>query len=305
MIEIGVKIGWVALTIFIVLNYGLLLRALMMKLVARVGRRIGVPFYQMYINLFKAYALRTHIFHGVMYYLGPVFRLTGGVGMLLFLPVIYNDARFSNFSHAGDLILVMYFMFFGTLGMALGAGEGGHPNAAIGVTRGLSMMSVSEIPLTMSLIAVAIQYGTLDINKIIAAQQGGFLNWLMFTNPLAFITGIFGLLGSFGYGPFSIIIAPQETPIGPPTEYEGNYMGVLELNRSIFPSAKLILFMNLFLGGASSWPELVVKTFFFYLFFVIVGAVFPRYRTEQAVRWFIKIPLAVGIITLILTPLVK
>lgn len=305
MNEIIIKIGWVLLTLFIVLNYGLLLRAIMMKLVARIGRRIGIPFYQMYINLFKAYALRTHIFHGVMYYLGPVFRLTGGVGMLLFLPVIYGDPRFSNFSASGDLILVLYFMFFGTLGMALGAGEGGHPNAAIGVTRGLSLMSVNEIPLTISVIAIAIQYNTLDIVKIVEAQQGGFTNWLMFTNPLAFITGIFGLLGSFGYGPFSIIIAPQETPIGPPTEYEGNYMGVLELNRSIFPGAKLILFMNLFLGGAISWPILVVKTFFFYLFFVMVGAVFPRYRTEQAVRWFIKVPLAVGIITLIVTPFLK
>jgi formate hydrogenlyase subunit 4 len=62
-----------------------------------------------------------------------VFRLSGGVGLLLFVPTIYGSTMFSNLSFAGDLILALYFIFFGTLGMALGAGESGHPHAAIGM----------------------------------------------------------------------------------------------------------------------------------------------------------------------------
>lgn len=303
MESIWSKIGWSALTLFIVLNYGLLVRAFLQKTTARVGKRYGIRIFQFYIDIFKAYSIRTHIYHGVMYYLGPVFRLTGGIGMLMFIPVIYGDPRFANFSDAGDLVLVLYFFFFGTLGMALGAGEGGNPNAAIGVSRGLSQMSVSEIPLIISMLAVSSQFQSLEITKIVAGQQGSFMNWVLFSNPLAFITGFMGLLASFAVNPFSIVIAPQEIPIGPPTEYEGNYTGVLQLNRSIFPIAKLILFTNLFLGGATNWLELFTKIFFFFLAFTIINAVFPRFRTDHSVRWFIRIPFAVGILTLVYTTL--
>ena len=99
---------------------------------------------------------RTAISHGVMFYLGPVFRLTGGVGLLLFVPTIYGSEMFSNLSFAGDLILALYFVFFGTLGMALGAAESGHPYSAIGITRGLSQVTAAELPFALAVFAVAV-----------------------------------------------------------------------------------------------------------------------------------------------------
>ena len=75
-----IKIPYSLLTLFIVFNYGMLLNAFIAKIAARVGRRHGIPVWQYYIDLIKNYSLRTSITHGVMYYLGPVFRLTGGVG---------------------------------------------------------------------------------------------------------------------------------------------------------------------------------------------------------------------------------
>jgi NADH-quinone oxidoreductase subunit H len=138
-----VKIPYALLTLYIVLNYGLLMTALVQKIGARAGRRYGIPIWQNYIDLLKNYSLRSSITHGVMYYLGPVFRLSGGVGLLLFVPSIYGSVMFSNLSFAGDLILALYFVFFGTLGMALGAGESGHPHSAIGITRGLSQVTMA------------------------------------------------------------------------------------------------------------------------------------------------------------------
>jgi len=132
-----IKIPYSLMTLFIVINFGLLLTALIQKIGARVGRRHGIPIYQNYIDLIKNYAIRSSITHGVMFYLGPVFRLAGGVGLLLFVPTIYGSEMFSNLSFAGDLILALYFVFFGALGMALGAAESGHPHATIGVSRGL------------------------------------------------------------------------------------------------------------------------------------------------------------------------
>ncbi|MCD6112552.1 MAG: NADH-quinone oxidoreductase subunit H, partial [Bacteroidales bacterium] len=186
----------------------------MNKIVARVGKRIGMPVYQPYLNLIKLYSKRSSITHGVMFYLGPLFRLSGGVGIFLFMPLIFGSQYWSNFSFAGDVVLILYFQFFGMLGMALGAGEGGHPYSAIGVGRGLSQWTTIELPLTLAVISIAIQYHTLSFTDIVAAQQGGITHWTMWTNPLATAAGMLAFLGAMGHSPFDLVMSPQEIPIG-------------------------------------------------------------------------------------------
>lgn len=294
-----IKIPQTLLTLFIVLNYGLLLTALVQKIAARAGRRHGIPIWQNYVDLLKNYALRTNITHGVMYYLGPVFRLSGGVGLLVFVPTIYGSAMFSNLSFAGDLILALYFIFFGTLGMALGAGESGHPHAAIGVSRGLSQVTAAELPLALAVFSVALQYHTLSVTDIVAAQQGGIAHWTLFTNPLAVAAGMFSFLGSMMRPPFDVVLAPQEIPIGPPTEYHSSYLALMQTNRAIFPVAKMVIYMNLFFGGATSWPVFFVKIFAIYMVSALVGVVFPRFRVEQSIRWFLTWAVPVGVVAIL------
>mgnify|MGYP001826648816 FL=1 len=295
-----IMIPYSLLTLFIVINYGLLLTALMQKIGARVGRRHGIPIWQNYVDLIKNYSIRSSITHGVMFYLGPVFRLTGGVGLLLFVPTIYGSEMFSNLSFAGDLILALYFIFFGTLGMALGAGESGHPHSAIGVSRGLSQVSTAELPFALAVFAVALQYDTLSVTEIVAAQQGGVMNWTLFTNPLAVAAAMLSFLGSMMRPPFDVVLAPQEIPIGPPTEYHSSYLALMQTNRVIFPIAKMVVFMNLFFGGAASWPVFFLKIFLIYLFSVFVGVVFPRFRVEQSVRWFLIWAVPLGVIAIVM-----
>jgi NADH-quinone oxidoreductase subunit H len=293
------KIPYALLTVFIVFNYGMLLGALIQKIGARAGRRHGIPIWQNYVDLIKNYGQRTSITHGVMFYLGPVFRLTGGIGLLLFVPTIYGSYMFSNLSFAGDLILALYFVFFGTLGMALGAGESGHPHAAIGITRGLSQVSVAELPFALAVFAVALQYQTLSVTDIVAAQQGGVMNWTLFTNPLAVAAAMLAFLGSMMRPPFDVVIAPQEIPIGPPTEYHSAYLALMQTNRAIFPIAKMVIYMNLFFGGATSWPEFAVKVFLLYLFSAFVGVCFPRFRVEQSIRWFLIWAVPLGVLAIL------
>lgn len=295
MDTIWIKLLFSLLTIFIVLNYGLLLQGVVRKIGARVGRRYGIRWYQPWIDIIKNYAKRTKITHGIMYYIAPAFRLTGGIGLLLFMPVIYGTDMFSNFSFTGDLLLLLYFQFFGVLGMALGAAEGGHPYSAMGVSRGLAQVTAYELTLTLGIIAIAVQYQTLSITEIVAAQQGGIANWTIITNPLAGIALMLAFLAAMGRSPFDVVIAPQEIPIGPPTEFHSGLLGVLQLNRAIFPAAKLILFMNLLFGGATDWGTLIIKTFLIYMWSVFVGVAFPRFRVDQSIRWYLFIPLIIGV----------
>lgn len=295
-----IMIPYSLLTLFIVVNYGLLLTAVMQKIGARVGRRHGIPVWQNYVDLIKNYGIRSSVTHGVMFYLGPVFRLTGGIGLLLFVPTIYGSQMFANLSFAGDLILALYFVFFGSLGMALGAGESGHPHSAIGVSRGLSQVTTAELPFALAVFAVALQYQTLSVTEIVAAQQGDVLNWTLFTNPFAVAAAMLSFLGSMMRPPFDVVLAPQEIPIGPPTEYHSSYLALMQTNRVIFPIAKIVVYMNLFFGGAASWPVFLLKVFLIYLFSVFVGVVFPRFRIEQSVRWFLVWALPLGIIAIVM-----
>ncbi|MDF1568850.1 MAG: NADH-quinone oxidoreductase subunit H [Spirochaetaceae bacterium] len=322
------NIGAAALSIFIFANYGFLLMGTMARIRARVQGRIGQPVYQPYIDILKNNAKRTSVYHGVMFYLGPVFRLAGGLGTFLFIPAVLNAPIFSNFSFSGDLLLVMYFIFFGQLGMALGAGQSGHPYSPLGVSRGLAQMTAFEMPFILSVLALAIRNDTLSVTAIVQAQQGGLANWTLFTNPLAVIAAIIAFLGMSMHNPFSVVIAPQEIPIGPPTEYHSNMLGMLQTNRAIFNAAKLIVYVNLFFGGASAtggalysmldallptvpyWAgvtagvvTMVIKTFLLYFVNVFVGVSFPRFRTDQSIRFFLFIPTLIGLAGLVMAAL--
>ncbi len=300
MNEIMTKAWYTLISLFVITNYGLLLGGTMARVRAKVQGRIGQPVWQPYIDILKNNFKRTGIYHGVMFYLGPVFRLAGGLGTYLFIPAVYGSLVFSNFSFSGDLLLVMYFIFFGQLGMALGAGQSGHPYSPLGVSRGLAQMTAFEVPFALSVIAIASQYQTLSITEIVAAQQGGILNWVAFTNPLAMVAGMISFLGMSMGNPFSVVIAPQEIPIGPPTEMQSSFLGMLQTNRAIFNGAKLVLFMNLYFGGATNIGIMVIKTFLIYLYTVIVDASFPRFRTDQSIRFFLGIPALIGIAAVVL-----
>ena len=295
-----IQIPYALLTLFIVLNYGMLMTALVQKIAARVGGRHGIPIWQNYIDLVKNFSLRSKITHGVMFYIGPVFRLSGGVGLLFFVPTIYGSAWAQNFSFAGDLVLALYFVFFGTLGMALGAGESGHPHSAIGVSRGLAQTTAAELPLALAVYSIAVQYHTLSFTAIVAAQQGGLFHWTLFTNPLATLAARFALVGTMMRPPFDVVLAPQEIPIGPPTEFHSAYLALLQTNRAIFPVAKSVVYMNLFFGGATSWFEFAVKVFCIYMISAFVGVVHPRFRVEQSIRFFLKWGLPVGILAILM-----
>jgi len=284
----AISIFYYIVTVVVVLIYGLLLYAFIAKTMARVQGRVGIPIYQPFLDIIQTYNKRTAVTHGVMFDLGPVFRLAGGLGTLAFIPVIYGSEVFGNFHFAGDLLLVMYFVFFGQLGMALGAGESGHPYASMGVSRGLAQMTAFEVPFALAVIAVFVQYDSASITEIVAAQQGSIYNWTLFTNPFAVIAAMFAFLGMTMYPPFE-----------PPTEYHGPYLSFLQTNRSIFAGAKLILFMNLFFGGATNLPIMMIKLWAIYMIPVLIGVAFARFKVEHAIRFFLGIPTLIGIIAVL------
>ncbi len=285
-------------TIILAFTVGMFYGGAQRKIIARIQNRVGPPIYQNFIDVVKLYSKETSINHGWMQHMGPVFAITASITSLMFVPVLTDGGWFSNLNFSGDLVFLVYMMVFGSLGMALGAGQTGNPNSAIGVTRGLSQMVGYEIPFVMSIVALMTQFHTTSITGMMEIQAQN-QTWMMFSNPFAFIAAIMAMLGMFHYAPFDIVTAPAEVASGPISEFGGKYLGLMMSSGSIFAFVKLTLFVNVFMGGASNLIELVIKTFGLYMIPVLYGVISPRYRTEQAITYFWKWPLFFGIIGLL------
>jgi NADH-quinone oxidoreductase subunit H len=141
------------------------------------------------------------------------------------------------------------------------------------------------------------QYKTTSLVDLMAIQQTE--GWLMFSSPFAFLAAVLAMLGMFRYSPFDIVSAPTELASGPASENGGKYLFTMMSSGSIFAFAKLTLYVDLFLGGADNLIELLIKTFIIYLIPMLYGVVSPRYRTEQAIRYFWGWPLFFGFLALI------
>jgi NADH-quinone oxidoreductase subunit H len=74
---------------------------------------------------------------------------------------------------------------------------------------------------------------------------------------------------------------------------------MLQTNRAILSVMESILFVNLFYGGATGWIELIVKSFIVYFPAVFIGTVFPRFRVDQSIKWFLLFPTLLGILAII------
>jgi len=304
MEHILIKVLGAIVTFILAFVVGMTYGGLVRKITARVQNRLGPPFYQNFIDAFKLYSKKTAIHHGAMHFLGPAFLMVSSVVSLMIVPVLvpggdsWYNSWFSNMNGSGDLIFLIYMMVFGSLGMALGAGQTGNPNSSIGVTRGLSQMVGYEMPWVMALASLMLMYKTTSIVGFINIQQEQE-TWLMFSNPFAFIAALFALMGMFHYSPFDIIGAPSELASGPVSENGGKFLFTMMSSGSVFSFVKLTLFVDIFMGGATNLVMLVVKTFILYMIPVLYGIVSPRYRTEQAVTFFWKWPLFFGVLALI------
>ena len=268
------------------------------KIVAHAQNRYGPPITQNFLDIIKFWSKESNIYHGLMHHLAPLWMIAMAITILLIVPTAYGSKFFTNLTFNGDLILILYLMPFGQLGMALGVGQTGNPNSAIGVTRGLSLMVGSEIPFIMALIAVMLQYHTTSVTDLVRIQQETG-TWIMFKSPFAFLAALLVLPAMFHVGPYEVIVAPAELASGPMSEFGGKYLGTMMSAGSIFMFAKYTLFVDVFMGGASNWLWLIVKTFVVFLFIVFIGIIMPRLRTEQAIRRLWGWPLAFAILAFI------
>ncbi|MBK5963154.1 formate hydrogenlyase subunit 4 [Thiocystis minor] len=267
---------------------------------ARVQRRWGPSIWQNFFDNMKFLFKSETVSHGAMFFFGPMIIMAGAITTVLFVPFLKDSIWLQGFSQSGNLILIIYLLVVGPLGNALAVGSSGNPYGVMGVTRGLTRLMGLEVPFFLGLALVMLQHQSASVHVIMAAQDG-IANWNLFTNPIAFIVMLLPFIASQNASPFDVVGAPVEVYAGPRVEFGGRLLGILMTQNMMMTVAKLVLIVDLFLGGATTVPILLVKAFALFLLTAMISLAFPRLKTEQTVDFFWKIPLALGVIGVIAT----
>ncbi len=309
LIALGEQILLLAGMVTLGFAIGMFFNGFARKVTARIHNRIGPPIYQGYIDVFKLFAKKTNISHGWIFDLAALFSVAGITLAFLFLPV----AGFTLLSTEGDIFLILYLLAIPALGFALGAGASGNPNAAVGIMRALILMLAYELPLVMVVVAMMIHYNTTSLATLVQMQSG--MHWAIFV-PVFFIGAIIvdmALQGMLMEKPFDIAIAPHEIASGPMVEFGGKHLGALMLYKMMAIVVETTLFVDLFLGGGVVlsvsqygwiayvvnflvWFALITLVFFLAL---LINAVFPRFRIEQALKFYWKYDALAALLILI------
>ena len=292
---------WTDLIIEIVLmpliafGVGLVLVLMMRKVRARIERRIGPPFLQPLYDIVKLYSKKTQISHGPMHEIAIMMVLGGIITMEVFLPVPGMDGL----AHQGDLITLLYLMMVPSLGLALGVGSCANPNGSIGISRALTAMLAYDIPFIIVVAGAVIAYGTTSLPEIIALQQaGGLQTWGVAQLPLLALAGMIATHAMLGKEPFEIYVAPAEIATGPMVEMSGKYLGALFVMQCFQLYAVGVLYTTLFLGGGAYWITFLPKVFLVVFVSVAITNVFPRYKTDDVLRWLWKWPTGLALLGL-------
>lgn len=278
---------------------GVFLLGLERKLMARIHWRYGPPLVQPVIDLIRLFSQRS-ISHGNIFDLGIVLSLAGSIVVVLFLPF----GNLYPLSNSGGMLVILYMMLLGPLGIALSGGEAANPNSSIGISRKLILGMAYEVPLLLVLLAVMTHYKTISIVEIVKRQQE--TGWSLFSLPL-FLSGIayiFIIPAILGKRPFEVIQAPQEISSGPMAEYSGKFLALTTIQHAFGMFIGIALFVNLFLGGGSNPATFFLKMLVVFVPAVFINACFPRLRVEQAIRYLWKWPTIISFIGLILIKII-
>ena len=279
----------------IAFGVGLLLVLMMRKVRARIERRVGPPFLQPVYDILKLYAKQGQISHGAMHDIAVMMVVGGVITVEIFLPV----PGMNGLAEKGDLITLLYLMMVPSLGLALGVGSCANPNGSIGIARALTAMLAYDIPFIIAVAGAAISYGTTSLPEIIALQQqGGAGTWGIASMPLLALGGLIATHAMLGKEPFEIYVAPAEIATGPMVEMSGKYLGSLFVMQCFQLYTAGVLYTNLFLGGGAQWITFLPKVFAVVFVSVAITNVYPRYKTDDVLRWLWKWPTGISLLGL-------
>lgn len=204
------------------------------------------------------------------------------------------------------LIYIVAVGSFGVTGLLLGGWASNNKYSLLGGLRSAAQMISYEIPLIITIIAVALMAGSLSLNRVVAAQES---IWYVAVQPLAFLIYIIAGVAELNRTPFDLPEAESELVSGYITEYGGMrfafYFGLIEWgNVTVWAMVGSTLFLGGWrgpFGGNPGWLALKVVLMVFLIIWFF--ATFPRLQVDQLMSFAWKVMIPLSIINLMVTGL--
>ncbi|MFM7389293.1 MAG: NADH-quinone oxidoreductase subunit NuoH [Vampirovibrionales bacterium] len=227
------------------------------------------------------------------------------------------------------LLAVFALSSLGVVGIVLAGWASNNKFSLLGGIRSAAQAISYEIPLMLSLLAVVLFVGSLDIRQIVDAQRGGLLHWhAVMLTPLSFLLFYVASVAEVNRVPFDLPEAESELVSGYNTEYSGMKFATFFLAEYASLFILSALTVALFFGGyyapwgglavnslglgqqlatATGWSPaatllregemlfwMLSKTYFFIYVAIWLRGTLPRLKPDQLMgfAWKFMIPLA-------------
>jgi NADH-quinone oxidoreductase subunit H len=177
--------------------------------------------------------------------------------------------------------------------------------ALLGGMRAVAQAISYAVPLVLAALVPVLLAGSLSLDAIVAAQEGGrwFALWPTFPGLPAFVLYLGCLLAESNRIPFDIPEAESELVAGITTEYTGMRFGFFYLGEYVHTLVGSGVAATLFLGGwdgpiAPGLHWLVAKTLVLYTVIYWIRWSFLRLRADQLMSlcWRYLVPAGLGLV---------
>ncbi len=194
------------------------------------------------------------------------------------------------------LLFVMAAPSLSVFGALLAGWSSNNKYSFIGGLRAVTQLMSYEIPRFVVIISVIILAGSLDFEKIVAAQNIPYLIWL----PLGFVVFLIASFMEINRIPFDLAEDESVLVTGLHTEYSGIRFALFMMAEYTHLILAAFLVSYLFLAGwrGPLLPDILwlfIKVFALVLFMIWVRWTFPRFRPDQMMdfAWKVLFPLSI------------
>jgi NADH-quinone oxidoreductase subunit H len=210
------------------------------------------------------------------------------------------------------ILYVFAVVSIGVYGIMIGGWASNNKFSLLGALRASSQMISYEIAMGMSIVALVMMSGSMQLGKIVELQHG--FDWNIWYQPLGFLIFCTCAFAECNRTPFDLPECEAELVGGYHTEYSSMKLGLYLFAEYINMFISSAIMSALFFGGynypfmdnvdaalGTNWANIIgasvffVKIISFILFFMWIRWTVPRFRYDQLMKlgWKYLIPLAI------------
>jgi len=208
------------------------------------------------------------------------------------------------------VLFVLGAMATGLYGPLLGGMSQANKWGLLGGARTAIQLLSYEVVTGLSILAPLMLVGSLSLIDINNYQAGGVSNWLIWTQPLAFILFLIAGYAETNRTPFDLLENEAEVVAGYATEYSGMRWGMFFIGEYANLFTVSFLTSLIFLGGFNDmWfipgaIAIILKVMFLIFLFLWTRAAWPHVRPDQLMWFCWKILMPLALVNILVTGLV-